>query len=112
MKEFDIRDYIWNIYEISSYYKLNSIYTALDMFIENLDLGYKRYAGTELDFESLSKVWKQLPKSYHTHEKAVFRHVIDIAFGKICDAWKAKDRDKFDKACRVRMIYGIVKDSK
>lgn len=112
MKEFDIRNYIWNIYEISSFYKLTSVYSALDMFIENLDLGYSRYAGTDLDFETLSKIWKQLPKSYHTHEKAVFHKVLDVSYGRLCDAWKSKNKEEFDKACKVRMTYGIHKDSK
>ena len=112
MKEFDIRDYIWNIYEISNFYKFTNVYSALDMFIENLDLGYNRYAGTDLDFETLSKIWKQLPKSYHTHEKAVFKHVLDVSFSKLCDAWKSKNRADFDKACKVRIIYGIQRSPK
>ena len=109
MKDFDIRDYMWNIYEISNYQKLNNVRLALDMFIENIQLGYDRYKGASgVDYKLLSKVWNSKTESYHIHEKIIFNKVLHVTYKKLCDAWKHQDRAAFNAACRVSlMMFGI-----
>ncbi len=108
MKDFDIRDYIWNIYEICDFQKISNLNLALNMFIENLDLGYERYDGTCLNYKELSKIWNGLPNSYRIHEKLIFKKVLDTSYGKLCKAWNNKNKNKFNTICKsVRMKYGI-----
>ena len=100
MENFNIRNYIWNIYEISDFHNHADIRMALDMFIANLDFGYERYAGaTGIDYEELSKQWLSKSKSYHIHQKLIFNKIINTVFGDLCDAWKLKDKNAFEKAC-------------
>ena len=44
MDEFDIRDYIWNVYEISRKHQTN-VYNAFNMFITNVAHGHEKYDG-------------------------------------------------------------------
>ena len=108
MKDFDIRNYIWNIYEICDFHNLTNLNLAFDMFIENLNLGYERYEGANLEYEYLSNIWNNLPDSYHVHEKIIFKRVLDSSYGKLCELWNKKDKEKFIFICKsIRMKYGI-----
>ena len=111
MKDFDIRNYMWNVWEISNHNKLNNIRIALDMFIENLELGYERYGGASgVDYNSLSKIWRRQSESYHTHEKIIFNKVIHKSYTNLCDAWSSRNRAKFEEACWVNlMMFGIAR---
>lgn len=110
MKEFDIRDFIWNIYEICEFHKLTNLNLAFDMFVENLNLGYDRYEGTYLNYEELHKTWSQLSDSYQMHEKMIFKKVLDSSYGRLCDSWNKKDKENFNSICRsVRTKYGLLK---
>ena len=42
---FDVRNYMWNVYEIYNYHNLDSLYKALDLFMTNVKLGMARYPG-------------------------------------------------------------------
>ena len=108
MKDFDIREYVWNIYELCNFHKLTNLNLALDMFIENLDIGYERYEGANLEYEKLYDIWANLPESYRAHEKMIFKKVLDNSYGKLCEAWNKKDKDNFTTICKsVRMKYGL-----
>lgn len=109
MKDFDIRDYMWNIYEISNYNKLDNTRIALDMFLENVELGYARYEGaSNIDYSKLSEIWNNKPESCHIHEKIIFNKVLHVSYSRLCKAWKRGDREAFNEACRVSlMMFGV-----
>lgn len=109
MGRFDIRVYIWNVYEICDFNKLKDIYLAFDMFIENLELGYERYKGANLDYESISNEWKSSPKSYQIYEKLIFKYIINKSQDKLCNAWVKKNKINFANACKVYFIHQVIR---
>ena len=48
-KNFDIRNYIWNIFELSNSNKIKNLNLAFDLFTTNLYLGCERYKGIRVE---------------------------------------------------------------
>lgn len=108
-KDFDIRHYVWNIYEISDFYKLKNMTVALDMFVTNIELGCDRYSGaSEIDYIKLRRQWNRTSKQYRSYERIVFDTIIQISYSKLCRAWVKKDKHGFINICNSIGIMDIV----
>lgn len=109
MASFDIRKYMWNIFEIYRTQDIDNVRLALDMFIANMELGYDRYDGaSDVDYSKLHDVWDDMSEAEHVHEKLIFNKVLTKVYLQLCDAWRAKDRRKFDSLCMVDLsMFGI-----
>ena len=109
MASFDIRKYMWNIFEIYRTQDMDNVRLALDMFITNMELGMDRYEGaTDIDYTKLHDSWDALSEAEHIHEKLIFNKVLTKVYLQLCDAWRAKDRRKFDALCLVDLsMFGI-----
>lgn len=101
-KGFDIRDYMWHIYEISAANEVGNIRFALDMLIINMETGMERYEGaSELDYTALHDEWDKFSEAEKIYQKIIFHKVIHKVYFNLSDAWRAKDRPKFEKLCYV-----------
>ena len=97
---FDIRNYIWNIFEISITQKLGNVRAALDLFIINVELGYSRYNGADyLDYSNISDLWNELSESDKNRQKKIFNNIICKVFTKLSKAWYTRDRQVFNALC-------------
>lgn len=97
---FDIRNYIWNIFEISKAQDTNNIKLSLDMFITNMELSRERYEGaSSLDYKKLHNDWANLGNNGQSIQRDIFNKVMYNVYVALCDAWRAKDRRKFDLLC-------------
>lgn len=57
MKKFDIRKYIWNVFELTIAQEVGNVKTGLELFIQNMELGRYRYKGvTNVDLDRKSVV--------------------------------------------------------
>ena len=96
MKAFDITYYMWNVFELTKANKLSNIFSGLDLFVKNLELGYERYPGSGIDnFDIVCKRWNKLGDAYKNREKLFFRNMINKGFGVLCDSWNAGDKKSF-----------------
>lgn len=108
MKEFDIRDHIWDIYRIASENN-KDIILGFKMFIKNIELGYARYSGApDVDFSKLSNIWNNLPESYRKHEKNIFNKLLKTSIDSLCDAWAKRDKYEINRISHsFHLSYGI-----
>lgn len=94
---FDIRDYIWNVFEISKEQNTSNINIALDLFIENINLGRERYKGLSfLDYDQLSKYWWNLSDKERKMQIVIFNKIMNNRFVKLREAWVMNNRNLFN----------------
>ena len=99
MDEFDIRDYIWNVYEISRKHRTN-VYNAFNMFITNIAYGHEKYYGAiYIHYKTLNKEWEDLTEPEKDYQRKVFKKVTKKYKGQLRKAWNNKDRLKFHSIC-------------
>lgn len=99
MDEFDIRDYIWNVFEIAREQKKN-IYIAFNMFITNVAYGYKKYDGAIcLHYKDLNKSWEDLTEPEKDYQRKVFKKVVRKYKRQLKKAWNNRNRLKFHSIC-------------
>ena len=111
---FDIRDYIWNIFEISKEQNTDDISTAFDMFIENLNLGRDRYKGCDnLDYSKVSKSWLSMKDSARDKQIRIFNKIIESRFIRLRDAWMDDNKSLFEVLSHPSYKYiGVKTDRK
>lgn len=101
-KKFDVRDYIWYIYEIFTTNEVGNIRFALDMFIINTETEIERYQGiTKLDYVAINKKWSKLSEPEKIYQKILFNKLMHKVYFNLLDAWKENNHYKFEKLCRV-----------
>lgn len=94
---FDIRDYMWNVFEIAEELKVENIRIALDLFIVNMELGRERYHGSSYKkYTTLQKKWEPLTETQRNKQRIIFNEVIHKVYPALRDAWNNKDRNEFD----------------
>ena len=99
MDEFDIRDYIWNVFEISRKQKKN-IYAAFNMFITNVAYGHEKYDGAiYVHYKNLNKSWEDLTEPEKDYQRKVFKKVVRKYKYQLRKAWNNKNRLKFHTIC-------------
>lgn len=94
---FDIRDYMWNIFELSKTEDVHNVRLALDLFLVNVELGEDRYEGAdELDYNKIMHKYLML----NTHERELqreeFNAILDINYKSLCNCWHCKNRMEFE----------------
>ena len=94
---FDVRDYMWNVFEIANELHVENIRIALDLFIVNIELGRERYHGSSFKkYPTLHKKWEPLTESERNKQRIIFNEVIHKAYPALRDAWNSNDRETFD----------------
>lgn len=102
MDVFNIRDYIWNVFEICQYNKINNIRIALELFLKNIEIGRNRYPGcTNINYGKLTKLYSNSTKAYIRKQKIIFNKIIHIAYGNLSKAFRENDKCKFEKYCNI-----------
>ena len=72
--KFNIRSYIWEIFEIRKYYNLSNIKLAFNMFMANIKLGYERYHGSSREnYSILSRKYYRLPNKNKDKVRSTFK---------------------------------------
>ena len=98
----NIRNYMWNVFELSKIHEVENVRFALDLFITNMELGYGRYEGaSDVDYAKLGKVWRSMKEVDRIDQKILFNRIIHKVYNQLCDAWRAKDRRRFETLCAV-----------
>lgn len=96
---FHIRNYIWNVFQISSYQEVD-IRTAFDMFIVNVELGLERYKGAiDINYRSLNFKWSDLDDEQKRYQKSVFDKIIRKNFLALHDLFIKFDKLGFNYLC-------------
>lgn len=107
--EFDIRDYIWDIFEISRVQNIENANMALRMFMVNLEFGKERYSGsTKIDYYKLRKEWANLSFKERSRQLLVATKLIEYKYPKLYDHWIRNDKSGF---CNISYLspntYGV-----
>lgn len=109
-KRFDVRDYMWYIYEIFTINEVGNIRFALDMFIINVETEIERYQCiTKLDYAAINKKWNKLSEAEKIYQKILFNKLMHKAYFNLLDAWKENNHYKFEKLCRVDLTMQGIK---
>lgn len=109
MKKFDIRKYIWNVFELTIAQEVGNVKTGLELFIQNMELGRYRYKGvTNVDFKALGEKWNTLPESEQEYQVMVFNSIINKSIFTLSEFWRNKDRKAFMDFCFMdKKVFGI-----
>lgn len=109
MKKFDIRKYIWNVFELTIAQDIGNVKTGLELFIQNMELGRYRYKGvTNVDFRALGDKWNLLSEQDRQYQVMVFNTIIDKSMIDLSRLWNDKDRKAFMDICFIdKKVYGI-----
>ena len=100
--KFDIRDYMWQIFQIAFYNNITNIRIGLDLFLMNLELKRERYRGsTNISYRKIGNLWNDLTEAGQVHQKLIFNRIIHLNYLDLCKAYKDRRRDIFNKLCRV-----------
>lgn len=107
--EFDIREYMWDVFEISKVQDIDNANMALRMFMVNLEFGKERYRGSSyIDYRKLRKEWGSLIYTERSRQLLVASKLIEYMYPKLFDAWKENDKTKFSNVCyRDLNPYGV-----
>lgn len=76
MKAFDIRNHIWDIFEISRHQQYLNLREALNMFLVNVELGFDRYEGADVDYLELRPTWNILSERGKKRQLYIFDYII------------------------------------
>lgn len=91
MKKFDIRKYIWNVFELTIAQDIGNVKTGLELFIQNMELGRYRYKGvTNIDFRTLGDKWNLLSEQDRQYQVMVFNTIIDKSMIDLSRLWNDK----------------------
>ena len=108
MEVLDIREYIWNVFEIATYHDTTTIQYALDMFLANVDLGLERYEGASgVSYIRLHKKWNRMVKSDKEFQRMIFNKIIRYSYLCLYEAWMEDDKEKFDKLAHIRNLHEL-----
>lgn len=100
MESFDIRDYIWNIFEIRKYNRTKGIYPALNMFITNVAFGYAKYKGALfIHYKDASEEWNDLTEPEKDIQRSMFKKVMYYLGDDLYKAWSSHNRMSFYSIC-------------
>ena len=100
--KFDIRDYMWQIFQIAFYNNITNIRIGLDLFLMNLELKRERYRGsTNISYRKIGNLWNDLTEAGQVHQKLIFNRIIHLNYLDLCKAYKDRRRDIFNELCRV-----------
>lgn len=97
---FDVRDYMWDVFEIRNFNNLLNIRSAFDMFIVNIELGQKRYDGADLNYYKLNKKWNMLFDFQKKHEIEIFNKIIDKEYIELLTMWRNNNKLYFYSLCK------------
>ena len=75
---FDIRNYMWEIFELSQSREVHNVRLALDLFLVNVELGESRYEGASMDYASIMLLWNKLSDQEKELQKDEFNLILDI----------------------------------
>ena len=71
---------------------------ARDMFASNLALSPELpHKGAEVDYEALSKKWKDMTKEEQAEAKMAFKELLHDHYHELGQAYAAKDFEAFDR---------------
>lgn len=76
MEVFDIRNYIWDIFKISKNQQYLNLREALNMFLVNIELGFDRYEGSNIDYLKLKPKWNMLSERGKKRQLYIFDYII------------------------------------
>lgn len=94
---FDIRDYIWDIFELSNVQNIHNVLLSYEFFMTNVELGINRYKGLDIDYVDLRNRWNSLSERSKEYQKDVFISLINLNYKHICEAWNNHNKDDFTK---------------
>lgn len=94
---FDIRNYMWEIFELSQSGEVHNVRLALDLFLVNVELGESRYEGASMDYASIMLLWNKLSDQEKELQKDEFNLILDINYKCLCDYWVMNNRERFDR---------------
>lgn len=106
---FDVRGYIWNIFLISKYNKVD-VQLAYDLFITNVTFGMERYPGAEnVNYKALNRKWMELSDNKKEYQKKIYNAVLDCLSVDLYDCWRKGNKKLFESLCRTTDLgkYGI-----
>ena len=108
MEVLDIRDYIWNVFEIATYHDTTTIQYALDMFLANVDLGLERYeVAYDVSYARLHKRWNRMANTEKDFQKMIFNKIIRYSYICLYDTWVLDDREEFDRLAHMRNLHEL-----
>ena len=105
MEYFDIRNFIWNVFELAEYNELSNIFYGLDMLIANLSLPKIRYEGSTLKYKEPSEFWMDLTYERKQSQRKLFSITIRYHYIDLYEAYLDNDRDLFDRIALSRINY-------
>lgn len=111
MEYFDIRNYIWNVFELSEYNDLSSIFYGLDMLIANLTLPSIRYKGSTLKYKEPSKLWMDLGYVAKQSQRKLFSITIRYHYINLYEAYCANDKELFEQIALSKIDLDKVPES-
>lgn len=107
---FDIREHIWNIYEISKQQQYLNMREAFNMFIVNVELGFDRYKGADVDYAKLKEKWELLSILGKRRQLAIFDYILKHFSVFILHCGMNSNREMVEKF-RFIDIPGLEKDN-
>lgn len=108
--KFDIRKYIWNVFELTVAQNVSSVYIGLDLFIANMELTRYRYKGTSnVDYNTIGTKWNKLSIQEKDYQRLVFKSIVtDRNIVELNRYWRLKDIKGFNDFCFMDLeIFGL-----
>ena len=93
---FDIRDYMWNIFELSKTEDVHDVRLALDLFLVNVELGENRYEGAALNYNKIMHKYFMLNICERELQREEFNAILDVNYKNLCNCWQCKNRKGFE----------------
>ena len=93
---FNIRDYMWEIFELSTSEEVHNVKLALDLFLTNVELGEERYEGSSIDYSSISHEWNRLTEYEKELQRKEFEIILNINYRYLVKYWLLHKRTLFD----------------
>lgn len=101
---FDIRKYVWNIFEISVANKVDTKF-AFELFITNVTLGKERYGGaTDVDYRVLKMVWEELNEKDASIIEHTYSSLLNDKHVELYKAWRSGNKELFYNLCGTSLI--------
>lgn len=100
---FDIRNYIWNIFEISVANKVDTKF-AFELFMTNVTLGKERYGGaTGVNYRVLNMVWEEMSEKDASIVEHTYSSLLNDKHVELYKAWRLNDKELFNNLCGISL---------
>lgn len=103
--EFNIKNYIWNIFEIMESQHISDSRLAFNMFIVNLELGRERYHGARyVRYGKLHNVWTKMTDDDKHVQEQIYNRIMSKLSPALIAAFSSRNRFEFEILAHLDLI--------